>query len=262
MDADDFSRADRFEKQVDYLEKHPDCVLLGSQILMVDPYGSKLYEPQHQLTHEGIEAELLAGSGWAIVHPAAMMVRDAVVESGGYRKDLEVSEDLDLFLRLAVKGRIANLPDVLLHYRQHPQSVNHTKHVEQNRAMKAIITQAYSSRGKAMPENWKLPQRDVIPLDKEINMWAWLALKNGNVLAARKHAVTLLKMAPFSMNSWRLMYCCCEANEDKYGVGDGFISAIKYGVGDGFFLNFSGLNGNGVGDGFHLFAFVDGKWVR
>ena len=117
MDADDISLPDRFEKQLEYLRAHPECVLVGSRILTIDPFGSPLYEPRHKLVHEAIEAELLAGVGWAIVHPASMMVREVVDALGGYRPEMEPSEDLDLFLRLAEKGKIANLPEVLLHYR-------------------------------------------------------------------------------------------------------------------------------------------------
>jgi len=47
----------------------------------------------------------------------------------------------------------------------------------------------------------------MLPLRKEVDMWAWIALKNGNVSAARRHAVSLVRMAPFSLSSWRLMYC-------------------------------------------------------
>src|ERR1035437_8612478 len=61
MDADDISMPDSFEKQLAYLQAHPDCVLVGSRILTIDPFGSPLYEPRHKLVHEAIEAELLAG---------------------------------------------------------------------------------------------------------------------------------------------------------------------------------------------------------
>jgi glycosyltransferase involved in cell wall biosynthesis len=207
MDADDVSLPTRFEKQVAYLRGHPECVLVGSRILTIDPFGSPLYEPNHKLTHDEIEQQLLSGVGWAIVHPVSMMIREHVDALGGYRVSMEPSEDLDLFLRLAERGRIANLPEVLLHYRQHVKSVNHTRYEEQNRATRNIITEAYHRRGIALPPGWKPPERDVLPVRKEIDMWAWVALKNGNVTAARKHALSLIRMAPFSPSSWRLMYC-------------------------------------------------------
>jgi glycosyltransferase involved in cell wall biosynthesis len=207
MDADDVSMPDRFEKQIKYLQANPDCVLVGSRILTIDPFGSPLYEPRHKLVHEAIEEELLAGVGWAIVHPVSMMVREQIIAVGGYRVEMEPSEDLDLFLRLSEHGKISNLPDVLLHYRQHAKSVNHTRYEEQNTATRKIVAEAYSRRGVKLPDGWTLPKREMLPMQKEIDMWAWVALKNGNVSAARRHAMSLVRMAPFSLSSWRLMYC-------------------------------------------------------
>jgi hypothetical protein len=85
--------------------------------------------------------------------------------------------------------------------------VNHTRFEEQNRVTLKIVSEAYNRRGVTLPPEWKLPERGILPMKKEIDMWAWVALKNGNVPAARKHAVSLMKMAPFSLSSWRLMYC-------------------------------------------------------
>ena len=176
MDADDVALPDRLRQQVDYLRAHPEAVLVGSRIMTIDPYGIPLYEPDHCLDHEGIERQLLDGVGWAIVHPAAMMVRQAVADLGGYRPEMEPSEDLDLFLRLAERGRIANLPTVLLHYRQHVKSVNHTRTAAQQAAARRIVAEAYQRRGGTIPADWRPPVREY-PLKKEIDMWAWVALK-------------------------------------------------------------------------------------
>ncbi len=96
---------------------------------------------------------------------------------------------------------------MLLHYRQHVKSVNHTRASEQDEAARKIITDAYRRRGTALPAGWSPPEREILPVKKEIDMWAWVALKSGHVPAARRHALSLLRMAPFSINSWRLMYC-------------------------------------------------------
>ena len=207
MDADDISMPQRFEKQLAYLRRNPSCAVVGSRIMTIDPFGSPLYEPDHKVNHDDIEKQLLAGIGWAIVHPSAMMRREHLLAVGGYRAELEPSEDLDLFLRLSERGRLANLPEILLHYRQHAKSVNHTRFEEQNRTKRKIISEAYARRGLTLPSGWTPPRRSILPVDKEINMWAWLALRKGNVAAARKHALSLMRVAPFSFGSWRLMFC-------------------------------------------------------
>ena len=39
MDSDDVSLPQRLEKQVAYMREHPDCVLLGAQVQVIDPHG-------------------------------------------------------------------------------------------------------------------------------------------------------------------------------------------------------------------------------
>lgn len=207
MDADDIALPARFEKQVAFLRQHPEVVVVGSHIMTIDPYGSPLYEPKHETEHDKIVEGLLAGVGWSIVHPAAMMRRKAVIDAGMYRTELEPSEDGDLFLRLSDHAKLANLPDVLLHYRQHAKSANHTRVAEQDRNKLKIITEAYARRSMPLPAGWMPPKRNIMPIEKEIDMWGWSALRKGNVGAARLHALTLLKLAPTAKASWRLLFC-------------------------------------------------------
>ena len=154
MDGDDISLPQRFEREIAYMREHPDCVLLGAQIELVDPLGLKIAIDHRKLDHDEIDAELLAGKGGSIVHPVAMMRTDAVKKIGGYQEHYNNSEDLDLFLRLAEVGRIANLPEVLLKYRRHPESVSHQKYENQWKLKKQIVAEAYERRGMKFPDDW------------------------------------------------------------------------------------------------------------
>lgn len=209
MDADDIALPDRFAKQVTYLNAHPQCVCVGSRVMLIDPLGSEINATDHKLTHEEIEAGLIGGSGWSIVHPVAMMRTEAVRNIGGYREQFRTSQDLDLFLRLGEIGKLANLPDVLLKYRQHFESVNFAKYDEQWRVKGIIVGDAYERRGMTKPETWNFAHRATAERSKadQIRHWAWAALKGGNTAAARQHAWASLKMKPFSKESWRLTYC-------------------------------------------------------
>ncbi|HEX8521009.1 MAG TPA: glycosyltransferase [Tepidisphaeraceae bacterium] len=207
MDSDDFSLPNRFARQVEYFERHPQCVAVGSQVILTDPYGTPVEQPQHPTSHEQIENDLLSGSGWAIVHPAAMMRKAAVDEVGGYDPKLDLCEDVDLFLKLGEVGRLANLPEVLVHYRQHPTSVNHTKHEQQQRVLPAVVAAAYERRGKQMPADWTVPARTVLPAAEQHRRWGWSALKLGKASVARKHALAVLRRMPLSPDAWRLTAC-------------------------------------------------------
>jgi glycosyltransferase involved in cell wall biosynthesis len=207
MDSDDISEPQRFEKQIGYLREHPDVVALGTRVVLIDPYGSRVEKPTHKIGHEEIEAELLNGVGWALVHPTVMMRRDAMIKVGGYREDLMVSEDLDLFLRLAEVGKLANMEDVLLQYRQHLGSVNYTKYEQQKAVKKMIVQEAYKRRGLPMPTNWAFRERKLLPHPEQYRRWGWAALRSGNLKIARRHAISAIRQAPLSLDTWRLTAC-------------------------------------------------------
>ena len=116
MDADDICLPQRFEKQLAYLRQHPECVLVGSRVQLMDPEGLPLREMSQEQSHQEIDDAHL-NRGWPVVHPATMMRLSAIKQIGGYRDEFNTLEDLDLFLRLAEVGKLANLPDVLLRYR-------------------------------------------------------------------------------------------------------------------------------------------------
>lgn len=207
MDADDISLPQRFARQVAYFTEHPECVALGTRVLLIDADGAPMREMSELTAHADIDREHLAGAGGAITHPSAMMRRAALVEIGGYRDAFQTAEDLDVFLRLAERGEMANLPDVLLHYRQHVQSTCHTRRqrvVEDNRA---VVAEARQRRRLAPETNG----HSTLPADDSAaahhRKWAWWALAAGHHGTARKHAWNALRLAPLSGASWRAWLC-------------------------------------------------------
>jgi glycosyltransferase involved in cell wall biosynthesis len=208
MDGDDLCVRERFEKQVEYLESNPDCVLLGTHIQFIDCYDAPLVEvPALLRTHEEIDAGLMKGRGGSLCHPTVMMRADAVRKVGGYNNAYSNNEDLDIFLKLCETGRAYNLGEVLLKYRRHLQSVNFTKHEIQRRNREFILKDAAARRGVPVPgeqqvSNWRPP-----PRDKQLRAWGWSALTQGYTSAARRHAVDALRAGPLSVESWKLMAC-------------------------------------------------------
>jgi len=67
MDADDICMPPRFERQIAHLKEHPDCVLVGSRVLLMDPEGLPIRKVCLEQTHEQIDAAHLH-RGWPVVH--------------------------------------------------------------------------------------------------------------------------------------------------------------------------------------------------
>jgi glycosyltransferase involved in cell wall biosynthesis len=209
MDADDIALPERFERQVDYLRTYPEYVLVGSRVRLIDPDGDPLCDWCTLEDQDAIDARFLQCERvTTISHPAVMMRRDAVLAIGKYRP-FEVIEDIDLFLRLSEYGRITNLPEVLLKYRIHADNISKTKsyHKTIDRVYGEIARDARQRRNLAdLPILPEAPHVET-SLTAEREKWAWWALTAGHVPTARKHARWVMTKAPFSVRSWKLMYC-------------------------------------------------------
>jgi glycosyltransferase involved in cell wall biosynthesis len=147
MDADDIADKRRLEVQVSFLDKHPETVLFGSQVLRFSDYGD-LAPSQLPLTHEGIVRALLAGQH-AIAHPSVVMRSDALAAVGGYNPT--VAEDWDLFLRLGEVGLLQNSSHTLLRYRFHAGSLSSSRLTAYRRDMYRAI-ENHRRRKRLLPE--------------------------------------------------------------------------------------------------------------
>jgi len=206
MDADDVCLPQRFERQVEFLRNHPDHCLVGSRVTLIDPDGLPIGTWATQTTHEEIDQAHL-DRRWPVVHPTVMMRRAAVMAVGGYRKQYNTLEDLDLFLRLAEHGRLANVPEVLLLYRQHFGSTCFERTGTMNDIRERIFKETYERRGMTVdvPEDaYRAAPRSK---HSEATRWAWMALKEGHVATSRKYARLVIAARPASLESWRLLYC-------------------------------------------------------
>jgi glycosyltransferase involved in cell wall biosynthesis len=204
MDADDIALPERFAEQVRYMNDHPDCVLVGSRVLLIDPDGAPIRQWVDELSHDQIDQSHLA-RGWPVVHPTVMIRRHALNQLGGYREQYATLEDLDLFLRLAEIGQLANHPKVLLKYRQHFNSICHKRSHHQSGIRDAILDETWQRRG--MPKQPTVTPPPPRTIAEAHRLWGWWALNSGHTATARKHAFRTLRHKPFSKDAWRLTYC-------------------------------------------------------
>lgn len=204
MDADDVALAERFERQIAFLDAHPECLMVGCAMLRIDEDGDLLCEEHLPETHEAIEARLLAAVG-AVGHPAAMIRRQSLVDVGGYRDEYYGAEDHDLWLRLAERGKLANLSEALLKCRVHVDNFTFVNEERGRRAARAATAGAYRRRG--LPQKIDLAANLPPPQSAVDRMRAWArsALYAGNYATARKHAVALWRQRPWQFDSWLLL---------------------------------------------------------
>lgn len=130
MDADDIAMPGRLEKQVSYMESHPEVAVLATTVQLVDAEGQPIAnwkEDRQSVSEHQIRSSLASNN--CIAHPS-VMVRKDVYEQYLYEYDQKYSEDYDLWLRLISENkRIAKLPEPLLKHRILPTSVTRFKKV-------------------------------------------------------------------------------------------------------------------------------------
>ena len=208
MDADDIARPERFALQIARLEAEPALVALGGQFLLIDPDGRPLKVMPMPTGHDQIDAQHLAGAKeMAICHPAAMIRKSALDEIGGYREDFTSAQDIDLWLRLAEIGKLANLEEVVLDYRMHPGSVGHKKRHTQIANATQAAKDAATRRGLGDAALAVAAAPGPAPQEHLALKWGWWALNDGHVDTARLYAWRAVREKPLTPKPWRLALC-------------------------------------------------------
>ncbi|HIK38766.1 MAG: glycosyltransferase [Geminocystis sp.] len=208
MDADDIAIKERLERQLKFLENNPEYVAVGCRVLAIDAEGLPIKPFGDCFTHEEIDKGNLRGVGSMIIHPAAVIRRESLEKVGGYRH-YSHAEDLDLFLRLAEIGKLANLPEILLKYRLHVDSIGGKyRHIQLGGCRKAVLD-ACRRRGITVAGDFgvTIPQKPV-SRGEIYRKWGWWSLQGGNIKTCRKYALKALIENPLHLDNWRLFWCC------------------------------------------------------
>jgi len=112
MDADDIAHPDRLRRQWNIIDSRPDVAVIGALCNGIDASGREVRpRDRWRLVRRSVYIPFPHGS--------AMFRREVFDQVGGYDETAIGGEDQDLFLRMATRGRVLTLPDVLYSYRYH-----------------------------------------------------------------------------------------------------------------------------------------------
>lgn len=127
MDGDDISHPDRFQCQIDFLQKNNQVDILGSAIQLFGDGANRI--KKYPTSHQGIQYNLMFESSFA--HGSVVM-NALKLKRMMYNFQMEYAEDYDLWIRCSMAGwQMANLPEVLLFYRQHARQSSVKKFAKQ-----------------------------------------------------------------------------------------------------------------------------------
>jgi len=134
LDSDDYAYPNRLAVQVDYLDRHPELVQIGSGCTLMDAQGRLLKRVRrHPNRPEAIDAHLLFHC--ALIN-RTIMARTAILREYGYDERFPRCQDYELHTRLARKHRMANLSRLLVCGREHDGRITkNTRGLGQDRKM-------------------------------------------------------------------------------------------------------------------------------
>ncbi len=167
QDADDIALPHRFEKQVAYLHAHPEVALVGTAAEIWLEEGPSGRFHRHPCDCLSLAFEMHFDN--YLVHSSVMMRRSAIEAVGAYTTlESRRHEDFELWSRMSRRFKMANLPEILQVYREHPASMCRTEVFESRCIMLASENIAWATgAGAVAPIHMALASlmRGSAPLD-------------------------------------------------------------------------------------------------
>lgn len=140
MDADDIAALNRIECQVAAIDDAPGVAAVGSAAIIINSNGAILRTMSSPCSPQAIADRLATAN--CMIHPTVLVRKNILEAFGGYRAPFEGCEDYDLWLRIAEKHQLMNLPEALLFYRMHDRQC--TWHRQETRIVAELGAQACS----------------------------------------------------------------------------------------------------------------------
>ena len=120
MDTDDVAKPDRFQKQVEVFEKHPEIDVCGAWIDEFEGDIDKIISTR-KLPEWHNDIAAYAKKRNPINHPVVMFKKSAVVKAGSYQH-FPLFEDYYLWVRMLMNGaKFYNIQESLLWFRFSPE---------------------------------------------------------------------------------------------------------------------------------------------
>ena len=138
QDSDDLSGRERIEKQINFLDRHPEVAVVGAQARLIDADGRS--RGNRDLPLEPASVRWLSLLDNPVIHSAATF-RTGIIreELGGYDESFPCCQDYDLWTRVMARREIRNLRERLVQLREHGGSISATRRGEASAMVERVV---------------------------------------------------------------------------------------------------------------------------
>lgn len=172
MDADDVMMPNRIERQLNFVNQHPDLAVSASLVYYINEKGKVIGKNSSELKNpQYFQSYLKSNELIGFHHPGVIMRKDVVMSVYGYRPQFWPADDIDLWNRIAERGDLVLLQqEYLLKYRIHDTAIS-VKGVRLARLKVGWVKQCMLARRRGDPEpSWE----GYLSLRMGRPFWAWI----------------------------------------------------------------------------------------
>ena len=178
MDDDDIAKPNRCEKEIEYLLKHPECVLVSAHMNEFDS------DPRNPIRVKKVPIGFESIKKYArrrnpFNHSAVMFRKCAVLEAGNY-SEMRTNQDVELWVRMLNKGyRCENIDEILVDFRFDGNTLERRKEWKNSKLMIDIWKQFRKNRYCSYWDYWvvKWVQIAIFLMPKKLLNWVYNNLR-------------------------------------------------------------------------------------
>ncbi len=127
LDSDDLWAPEKIEKQVRFLEAHPEVGLVYGNGYAIDESERKLYRMYDSSHREESNPERVLIDCYFLLPNNALLRRSIFEITGGFDEHLRAAQDHDMAIRVAEVAKLAFIDEEVFYYRRHKDSISHKR---------------------------------------------------------------------------------------------------------------------------------------
>ncbi|MFN0055130.1 MAG: glycosyltransferase family 2 protein [Planctomycetales bacterium] len=168
LDSDDLFLPGKLREQAQFLMQNPAAVLVYAWYSILDDEGRTRLGRRCELTGL-VPAQLLARCMQGpLATPTIMARRTALLEAGGFDEQMTLSEDIDLWCRVAWLGPIGLVPKVFVQVRRHGGNLS------RGPGRRRYLAAALRILDKVQAAHPELGRGTLLALRGKAHLWSWL----------------------------------------------------------------------------------------